>query len=198
MTAPGQDFADLVARARRGDSAAVAELVRRYEPDVRVVARLRLGTGLRPYLDSVDLVQSVHKSLLRGLRQDRFDLTNPGQLVALALAMVRRKAARHWRRLRRQRRLEAGPGDSTDLPAVLASLSSPRADPADAARFNDDLAHVCDRLDPTERRVIELRMDGYTRAEIAGRLGMPANELIACFARIRRRFQGRGVFADWL
>ena len=40
------------------------ELVAAYEPEVRLVARVRLGTALRPYLDSVDLVQSVHRSVL--------------------------------------------------------------------------------------------------------------------------------------
>ena len=63
----------------------------------RIVAHFLLSRDLRPYLDSLDLVQSVHKSLLLGLRSDKFDISNPEKLVALALTMVRRKAARHWR-----------------------------------------------------------------------------------------------------
>jgi RNA polymerase sigma-70 factor (ECF subfamily) len=197
MPSPAEEFAELVAKARQGDADALGELARRYEPDVRVVARLRLGAALRPYLDSIDLVQSVHKSLLRGLQQNRFDLSTPEQLVALALTMVRRKAARHWRRQQRQRRLEAGP-DAAELPALLTSLSAPRSDPAEAAQFNDEIARLCRHLDPNERRVIELRLEGFTRDEAAAELGMDRNALIACLTRVRRRLRAGGVLTEWL
>src|SRR3954447_26621985 len=101
---PPTEFADLMARAGRGDEAALAELSRQYEPKVRVVARVLLGPALRPYLDSVDLVQSVHKSLMLGLRQDKFELATPENLLALALTLVRRRVPRQWRRIRRQQR----------------------------------------------------------------------------------------------
>jgi RNA polymerase sigma-70 factor (ECF subfamily) len=68
MAAPPDDFAALIARAQAGDPTALAELVRRYESRVRLVARVLLGKALQPYLDSMDLVQSVHRSLLGGPR----------------------------------------------------------------------------------------------------------------------------------
>src|SRR5437867_9177692 len=102
------DFAALLARARGGDRQALEQLAQQYEFKVRLVARYLLGPALRPYLDSMDLVQSVHRSLLLGLRQDKFDISTPENLMALALTLVRRKAARQWRHLRRQRRLDSG------------------------------------------------------------------------------------------
>ena len=99
---PPSEFTELMARAGQGDEAALTELSRQYEPKVRVVARVLLGPALRPYLDSIDLVQSVHKSLMLGLRRQQYDISNPDKLVALTLTMLRRKAARHWRRLQRQ------------------------------------------------------------------------------------------------
>src|SRR5258708_25204250 len=110
MPDPGGDFASVLARARGGDRAALDQLAREYEPKLRLVARVLLGPALRPYLDSVDLVQSVHKSLLLGLRGDKFALDTPDDLLALALTLVRRKVARQWRRLQRQHRLSAGAG----------------------------------------------------------------------------------------
>src|SRR5207302_3303979 len=109
MPDPGGDFASVLARARGGDRAALGQLAREYEPKLRLVARVLLGPALRPYLDSVDLVQSVHRSLLLGLRDQKFDISSPENLLGLALTMVRRKVARHWRHLQRQRRLETGP-----------------------------------------------------------------------------------------
>ena len=104
MNAETEPFDALLTLARTGDQAALWELARHYEPEIRTVARLRLGPALRPYLDSIDLVQSVHRSLMRGLQDDKFELSRPEQLVALALTMVRRKAAHAWRKLRRQER----------------------------------------------------------------------------------------------
>jgi RNA polymerase sigma-70 factor (ECF subfamily) len=63
-----KEFAALLARVRRGDDAALTELTQLYERDVWIAARVRLGTALRPYLDQIDLVQSVHCSLLSGLQ----------------------------------------------------------------------------------------------------------------------------------
>ncbi|MEQ1828910.1 MAG: ECF-type sigma factor [Pirellula sp.] len=91
------DFDLLLLAARSGDSDALGKLVAQYEPELRIVARARLGTALRPHLDSIDLVQSVHRSLLIGLRADRFDTSSPEKLIALALTIVRRKVAKHWR-----------------------------------------------------------------------------------------------------
>src|SRR5258708_34778369 len=120
MSSSNDTFAELLQRARAGDQSALAEVARRYEPEVRIVAHFLLGRGLRPHLDSLDLVQSVHKSLLRGLRNDKFDIASPEKLVALALTMVRRKAARYWRRCKRQQHLDT---DSKRLPAAQVLLS---------------------------------------------------------------------------
>jgi RNA polymerase sigma-70 factor (ECF subfamily) len=190
------DFTALLGRARGGDRVALAELAERYEARVRIVARVLLGPALRPYLDSVDLVQSVHRSLMVGLRGGRFELATPDNLVALAVTMVRRKAARHWRRLRRQRRLDGGP--SADLPSLLTSLSSPQPDPASAAQFADAVSHLCASLDATERRMLELRLYGHSTAEVAAELGLSAVALRVRLTRQRQRLRSAGVLDDWL
>src|SRR5438045_2810125 len=106
MSHANDAFADLLTRARAGDQGALDQLARLYQPDVRIVAHFLIGRPLRPYLDSVDLVQSVHKSLLKGLKSDKFDISSPEKLVALASTIARRKAARNWRHLQRQKRLD--------------------------------------------------------------------------------------------
>ena len=67
MAEVSQGFGPLLERTRQGDKEALAEIARTYESEVRIMARVRLGPALRPYLDSMDLVQSVHRSLLIGL-----------------------------------------------------------------------------------------------------------------------------------
>ena len=91
MTPAAPSFAVLFSRARQHDPEAVSELCRQYEPRVRLVARVLLGPALRPALDSMDLVQSVHRSLLIGIREEKFDVSTPENLIALALTLLRRK-----------------------------------------------------------------------------------------------------------
>ena len=198
MADPTGDFAALVARARQGDNEAVTRLVQQYEAEIRLVARCQLGPALRPYLDSFDLVQSVHKSLLRGLRQGKFDLATPNNLVALALAMVRNKTVRYWRHLRRQQRHSGGAADSTPLPEVLASLTCSHSDPAEAAAYHEAVASLWQHVTEAERRVLELRLEGCTTAEIARRLGEDADVLRVRLSRLRQRLWEAGVLADWI
>jgi RNA polymerase sigma-70 factor (ECF subfamily) len=198
MSTESEDFAALVARGRQGDQEALAQLAQQYEPKVRLVARVLLGPALRPYLDSVDLVQSVHRSLLLGLREEQFDFSNPDKLIALALTVVRRKVARHWRRLRRQQRLDGRASEGGDLAQLLTSLSSPQGDPALAAQFNDQIRHLCADLSETERRMLDLRLQGYSTAEIAGQLGLNPVALRVRLTRLRQRLQVAGVLDDWL
>jgi RNA polymerase sigma factor (sigma-70 family) len=191
-------FLDLIDRARQGDQQALGDLVRRYEPEVRMVARLRLGSALRPHLDSIDLVQSVHHSLMVGLRQNRFDITTPQQLVALALTIVRRKAARAWQRLKRQQRLSGcGEGEGT-LAHTLLDLASPEQDPAAAASYRDTVEEVCRGLDVVEKQLLEMHLEGYRTVEIAEQLNLNADVLRVKLSRLRARLRSRGIVAEEL
>jgi RNA polymerase sigma-70 factor (ECF subfamily) len=74
---PDDDFANLLARVRGGDDLAAAELVSRYERVVLRSVRSRLSKNLRGAMDSMDVMQSVHRSLLTGLRNERFQFASP-------------------------------------------------------------------------------------------------------------------------
>ena len=55
MLEPAQ-FDALILAAKSGDKSALSRLVEEFEPEIRLIARRRLGKELRPFLDSVDLV----------------------------------------------------------------------------------------------------------------------------------------------
>ncbi|MDB5352186.1 MAG: polymerase sigma factor, sigma-70 family [Planctomycetota bacterium] len=196
---PASEFTDLLARAADGDPSALSEISQRYDAKVRVVARVLLGPALRPYLDSADLAQSVHKSILLGLRESKYEIEGPDQLVALALTVLRRKAAKHWRHLKRQRRL-SGDGSNRDegLTDVLTALSQPSEDPADLVQFRDQVDHLCTHLDEVERQVLDLRMEGFTPSEIADKIGVSRVALRVRLTRLRQRLQASGIGTDWL
>jgi RNA polymerase sigma factor (sigma-70 family) len=198
MTTAAPSFSVLFHRARERDPQAMEELCRQYEPRLRIVARVLLGPALRPALDSMDLVQSVHRSLLIGIREEKFDVSTPENLIALALTLLRRKVARHWRRSQRQIRLPIG-GSSIDLlPTILAELSTRESDPAEMAQYRDQVEQLCRQLDATERQVLALRLDGYTTGEIAQRLDLNHITLRVRLTRLRERLRTNGVLHDWL
>ena len=198
MNEPADDYSALLAAVHRGDQQAATLLSQRYESKVRIVARVLLGPALRPHLDSIDMVQSVHRSLLVGLRQDKFDISTPEKLIALTTTLVRRKIARQWRHLRRQQRLESGNQNSSNLAHTLSSLSSTEVDPARAAQFNEQVEQLCRRLNPIERRILELRSEGYSTDEIAEQLDLKPVTLRVRMTRLRERLLATGLIHEWL
>ena len=58
MPEASDEFALLLQRARGGDARALEELAQKYEPEVRIVARVLLGPALRPYLGGVERLEA--------------------------------------------------------------------------------------------------------------------------------------------
>ena len=200
MSDQASDFQRLLQRARDGDAAAVEQLVREYEDELTRVVKANLGNVLRPYFDSVDLVQSVHKSVLLGLQNDQLALNSPEHLVRLAAVIVRRKIARHWQKHRRQMRLEnvqLPPCDQLSLASLVLSASQPSVDPATEVELNERLMRVMDKLELIDRRLIELRLEGCNTAEAARHMNLEPDVLRARLGRVRRRLEASGITADW-
>ena len=197
MAEPAGEFAALLARTRQGDEEALAELVQRYEGIIRRAARGLLGSALRPHLDSMDLVQSVHRSLLIGLRSQKFDISTPDKLIALALTLVRRKVARHWRKLKREQSSPLAASGETNQ--VLTSPSCPQPGPASVVEFDDAVQHVLSHLeDDRDRRLVELRLQGCSTAEVARAMGLDSRFLRVRLGRLRSRLREHGLLTEWL
>src|SRR3954471_22077918 len=85
-------FRDLIGRVRRGDEAAAAELVRKYEPAIQRAVRFRLtDPRLRRTCDSMDVCQSVLLSFFVRAASGQYDLDTPEQLLRLLTTMARNK-----------------------------------------------------------------------------------------------------------
>lgn len=192
------EFSELLQRATIGDKEAQEAICRKYETQVRIVARVLLGPQLRTHLDSMDLMQSVHHCLLMGIKNERFDIGSPQKLIALACTLARRKVARKWRLHRRQ--VQHGPptGESSYISSLLNSIANPHAGPAEMAQFNDQLILLCERMNPIERKMLQMRLDGYTNGEVAKILGIHSAAIRVRWTRLKQRLEREGVFADWL
>ena len=176
-------LADLVRRLRAGDQQAAEELVRRYEPVVRLEVRVRLrDPRLRRVFDTMDICQSVLGSFFVRAAGGQYDLDQPGQLVKVLLAIARNKLAYHVRRQRAQRRdyrrLEPIGQDHEEALAVDGC-------PGQQCEARDLLGTFRARLSPEERELADLRAQGVEWADIAVRLGGTADG--------RRKQLARGI-----
>lgn len=196
---PDADFELLIRQAATGDAQALRSLALQYEPRVRTVARMMLGRALRPYLDSVDLVQSVHESLLVGLQTGKFEFASQQKMVALAVLMVRRKVAGHWRKLQRQHRMSlVGHADASDLADLVTSATTPEPAPDAALQYREQMEQLCQQLSEGDRHLVALRLEGFDTAEIARQLQISEVAARVRLTRLRQRLQATGAMADWL
>lgn len=162
-------FADLLTRVRAGDPDAAAELVREYEPAIRVVVRAHLvDVNLRRHFDSMDVCQSVLGSFFVRAAAGQFDIGEPAQLIALLIKMTRNKVAmqvRFHRQLMRDIRRAAEGVEEIDRAA------GGEPSPVTAAAGKELLSAVLNRLSPEEREIAQRRALGEDWAAVADGMG---------------------------
>ncbi len=152
------------------------------------VVRARLGKPMRTLLDSMDIVQSVHRSLLIGLRQDKYQFQSPHQLIALAALMVQRKVARHWTRLKRgPAQAQTTPGNNESTGQAIEQVPAISDSPSLVLAGQELLGACLSKLDAFDQQLVHLKLAGHKQHR--GRLNSLAATLhsSACVGRVLRR-----------
>ncbi|GAA3455100.1 RNA polymerase sigma factor [Dactylosporangium matsuzakiense] len=154
---------ELVRRAQRGDTLAMAALLDRLAPYVaRICGPIALTNG-------ADAAQESLIAVFRGLR----GLADPDALRGWVRAIAVREALRIARR--EQRGVTA---DLTDLPA--------KGDPQLAA----DIRDVLGKLSPEHRAILVLRdLEGLDERTVASHLDVPKGTVKSRLARARASFR---------
>jgi DNA-directed RNA polymerase specialized sigma24 family protein len=173
-----------VAGLKAGDQAAAQVLWERYFDHLVRLARRRLARCKRggPDADEEDAALSAFDSFCAGLAGGRFPrLEDRDDLWGLLVVITARKASAQADRrgalkrggnLVRVDRAHGRRGEPADGPDPLIGIVSRDPSPEFAAMVADETAHLLDRLgDPNLRQIALWRMEGYTRDEIASRLG---------------------------
>lgn len=193
-----EEFDSLMKQVRLGDTHALARLVRCYENEVLQAARCMLGRTLRSYLDPHDLLQSVHRTLLVGLRDNHFEIPNREKLLALAVTLTRNKIVQHARHQQCQQRHQAALAETAVLDVTRTVATAPPSDPVRDAAYNDMLEKLRETLNETDRQLVELRLEGYTTSEIAHRLNINADVLRVRLSRLRRHLRENDLLGEWI
>jgi DNA-directed RNA polymerase specialized sigma24 family protein len=170
---------DWMRRLKAGDQQAAQELWNRYFAQLVVLARKKLRFVPTALADEEDVALSALDSFCRGAREGRFpDLQDQNNLWALLVVITARKACDLIQHERRQKRgsevhLESlNIAEDSTQSSLLSELITREPSPEFAAQIAEEYQLLLDKLpDPELRRVVLLKMEGYTNDEIAGKLG---------------------------
>ncbi len=173
-------FQVLLGRVRTGDEDAAAQVVRRYEPALRRLIRMRLtDPHLTRLLDSVDVCQSVLANFFVRMAAGQFDLDTPEQLLKLLSVMARNRLLDHVARETAGRRDQR----RTEGEDALAGVAAPQPSPSQVVAARDLLERVRASMSDEERFLADQRALGREWAEIALDTGDSAEALRKRLAR---------------
>jgi len=184
---------------REGDSVAAQAIWKRYFPELVRLAREKLRGTPRRVADEEDIASSVMESLFRAAQKGRFpDLADRHDLWRLLLWMTARKVVDLKRREGRKRRgggkvkgeSAFGGADSADERAGLAEVIGDIPTPEFAAMMAEECQRLLERLDDPDLEALAVaKMEGYTNAEIAERLGCSVRTVERQLRLIRKKWQ---------
>ncbi len=183
-------FANLIARVRAGDPRATEELVRQYEPVIRMEVRRKMrDPRLRRAFDSLDVCQSVLGSFFVRAALGQYNLDDPAEVVHLLVGMARNKLAFQVRKERRQCRDNRRVQALDDHPVEVAAREP---SPSQVIAGEELLQAARQELTEEERQLAERRAHGQSWDAIAADLGGTAQarrkQLERAIARIVERF----------
>jgi len=169
-----------------GDEDAARQLFDRYAEQLVILARRRISQRLASRIDAEDIVQSVFRTFFHRARQGQFHLEEPDDICKLLARITAHKTFRQiafHRRAKRDAGQETAQGD--DAQDLLMKLMMAEPSPEEATAFLDQLQHFFAKLADEERRILELRMEGYNNVEIAQRLGISDRKIRRLMERVR-------------
>jgi RNA polymerase sigma-70 factor (ECF subfamily) len=175
-----------VERWQAGDEKAATELYYRYLEKLVSVAQRRLSAKLAARLDAEDIVQSVFRSFFGRAQKGMFVFKDDDDIWKLLVQITVHKTLKHVAYHRRAKRdagaeVASGAGDQDRLVTYLSREPSPE----EAAIFVDSVEFFLRELRPQDRKIIEMRLEGFDQVEIAKRLGLSDRTIRRLMERIR-------------
>ncbi len=175
----------LVASFRGGDEAAATALFERYFARLTALVRGRLGAKLRTRVDADDVAMSAYRSFFVRAAAGQFELAETGDLWRLLARMALRKLSHQVERHTAEKRAVSQEERLTDSKGLTHDIASPEPSPDEAAAIADELEFIMRSLNETQRRTLELRLQGELLEAIAAELGQSERTVRRTLAHVR-------------
>lgn len=167
--------AELCQRWQNGDNEAAQLLYARFTGRLLELIRTNLATRLLSRIDPESVMHSALKSLLMRTSQGQFEFADDGDvwrlLVTISLNKVRNRV-RDAKAAKRDVRREVHT-DGMKFDDGLARCLASAPDDEATIIFADLIEALLNRLDPVNREIVQLRLEGLTPEVIGTRLSQP-------------------------
>ena len=170
MTNIDDSLPEVIERLESGDEAAAKEIFKRFASRLINLAHKRLNDRLGNKIDAEDVVQSVFRSFFVRQQEQKYSIANWnslwGLLAKITLRKCHRQSERHFSMKRDVRQEANQPGSpiGSQFDAWEAATREPTPD--EVAIFEETVNDLFATLDEFQSRVIELKLQGYSVADI--------------------------------
>jgi DNA-directed RNA polymerase specialized sigma24 family protein len=170
-----------------------------YEARLRSLVRLHLDSRIRRREDEQDILQSMYASFCHGQLEGHASPASRHELwkllVRITLCKVVNTANRHLaarRDVRRERPALTRPDDSSLFPRwMLDHVDRSQPGPEEKVVAIDEFDRFLEALPDDLRRIVIWKLEGYTNAEIAAKLGRTVRCVELRLQLIRKRLSSR-------
>ncbi|MBI5759433.1 MAG: sigma-70 family RNA polymerase sigma factor [Planctomycetales bacterium] len=192
MAANEPDFDALMSRLHAGDPEAASEVFRLFSHRLIGLARNHLADKLKRKVDPEDIAQSVLKSFFVRQAQDAFELSSFDSLWGLLAMITVRKCGHRFEYFAAQ-----GRDVDREITGSMFGDASNRAwevvakepTPAQAAILTETIENLMRGLEPRERQILELALQGYTPPEISDLVSRSERTVRRILQRVREQLE---------
>lgn len=185
MPSHSESSAQLFASFAAGSQSAADRMFHRYINRLSRLAQARLTPRLAQRVDAEDIVMSAWRSFFVAAENGRFSIRESGDLWSLLATITLRKVYRtaefHSAEKRDVNTEVCGTAEA-DLIAMLPSIEP---GPEEAAALVDLVENMLTSLTQTDRRIVELRLQGELMADVARESGVSERTVRRVLQKVR-------------
>lgn len=181
------DDRDLVSDYQAGSESAARDLFDKYCERLMKLAKRRIGQRMASRFDPEDVIQSAFRTFFTRVKNDEFTFEAEDDLFKLLVRLTVRKTLRrieHHSAAKRNPNLEAA--QRTDDVEPFSLLAGQNVSPDMEVALIDEFQNFIGDLPVLDRQVIELKIQGYTTAEIAEKVGSYERKVRRVLERIEK------------
>jgi RNA polymerase sigma factor (sigma-70 family) len=166
------------------DPEVLAQAYDRYFVRLMALIRKRMGAQIRTHADEHDIAQSAFGSFVKVVGHGNIDLDDRESLWPLLALIANRKyqdlIARYSTKSRDMNRVQS----SSEM--AIANASGTPDDPLEDLAVEETIALIESRLaDETQRKVLQLRLEGFSMDEISQRVELSSRTVKRILQKVR-------------